>query len=157
MQQIKVYISAKLEHSRKLVGCAPDGFHSNARWIHMAEAGRTKLKPVSHWQQENFDDIEMAHVFVLYVEPQDVLCGSLVELGHAIRAGKKIWIAGNGHGVEVKPESQDNYITVPHAGVLPWGLYTQSIRMAMGLPEAFLAIKRHFRPETILGHDGEKS
>ena len=38
MQQIKVYISAKLEHAKLLAALNVDGFHINARWIEMADA-----------------------------------------------------------------------------------------------------------------------
>ncbi len=96
MQQIKVYISAKLEHAKLLATLNVDGFHINARWIEMADAGRKRMKPVSHWQAENFDDIIAAHVFILYVEPSDQLKGSIFEAGYAVAHGKKVWIAGNG-------------------------------------------------------------
>lgn len=154
MQQIKVYISAKLEHAAKLAALKVDGFHINARWIEMADAGRKRLKPVTHWQQENFDDIETAHFFLLYVEPSDDLKGSLFEIGYAVGIGKKCWIAGDGHGVEVTPEGAANSITVPHKGVLPWGHYRQRIRMAPTIQAAFIDIRRYVRPDTIKEIDG---
>jgi hypothetical protein len=99
--EIKIYIAAKVEHAAKLAALSKDGFHFNARWIHMAALGAESMKPVTHWQQENFDDIEAAHFVIFYVEPGDKLKGALMEIGYAIRAGKHVWIVGDGHGVEI--------------------------------------------------------
>jgi hypothetical protein len=139
--EIKVYIAAKLEHAPKLAAIRQDGIHINARWIDMAEAARQRLKPVSHWQQENFDDIEAAHFFILYLEPGDKLKGALFELGYAVCAGKKCWIAGDGHGVEVPildgAAESDMQMRLPHRDILPWCHYRQSIRVVLNLNQAF--------------------
>lgn len=149
--EIKIYIASKVEHAAKLASFSKDGFHINARWIHMAVAGAANMKPVTHWQQENFDDIEAAHFVIFYVEPGDKLKGALVELGYAIRAGKQIWIAGDGHGVEIPiytgaPDSEEG-LRVPHRDVLPWGKYAQSIHMAVSLNVAMDQIKLFAFPD----------
>lgn len=164
MQQIKVYISAKLEHAAKLAALQVDGFHINARWIEMADLGRKRMKPVTHWQQENFDDIGAAHFFILYAEPSDQLKGSLFEIGYAVGIGKRCWVAGNGVKgapgdawaglVDVTPEGAANSIQVPHKDVLPWGHYRQAIRMAPTLEMAFSQIRQIVRPDRIKNVDG---
>lgn len=148
--EIKVYISAKLEHAAKLRDLKVDGFHINSRWIWMADMGRSNQKPVTHWQQENFDDIEAAHYFIMYVEPGDHLKGSIFEIGYAVRADKKCWIAGDGHGVDVPikdaggmfpaEENGPDTIRLPHRGSVPWGFYAQQIRVVLSLDEAFKQI-----------------
>lgn len=154
MQQIKVYISGKLEHAARLAALQPDGIHINSRWIEMAEGARKRMKPVTHWQQENFDDIASAHFFIMYVEPSDQLKGSLFEIGYAVGIGKKCWIAGNGQLVDVVPEGAANSIQLPHKGIIPWGQYRQRIRMASTIDQAFKEIRALVRPAMITGMDG---
>lgn len=152
MQQIKVYISAKLEHAPKLAALKQDGFHINARWIDLAKVGRERMKPVTHWQQENFDDIAMAHFVIMYLEPGDKLKGSLFEIGYAIGIGKKVWIAGDGHGVEMAlpvQDGEDVTIRLPHRDIEPWARYRQSIRVVPSLDEAFTSIRRLVRPDVL--------
>lgn len=159
--EIKVYISAKLEHAGRLAHLQPDGFHINARWIEMADSGRKRLKPVTHWQQENYDDIVAAHFFVLFCLPSDHLKGSLEETGFAIGNGKRVWIAGNATGkddenwgVLVKPEGAEHEIRVPHKDVLPWGLDTQRIRMVSCLDQAFQEMRKIALQERVLDASG---
>lgn len=146
MQQIKVYIASKVEHAAKLKSLREDGFHINARWIDTAVLTQNALKPVTHWQQENFDDICASHYVVFYVEPGDKLKGALVELGYAIAWGKKIWIAGDGHEAEV-----------PHKDILPWGRYRQNIRIVSSLAEAFKQMRTLTRTEKLIELDGSKT
>lgn len=152
MQQIKVYTSAKLEWATKLKAVNQDGFHFNARWLDTADAGRQRLKPASHWQQENFDDICAAHFFLLYIEPGDHLKGALVEIGYALGIGKKCWIAGDGHGVDVQTES--GMIRMPHKDILPWGLYRQRIRIVPSLGIALSQMRSLVRQDVITEMDG---
>lgn len=139
--ETKVYISAKLEHSQKLLSLKKDGFHFNARWPFMAASAQQRMVPVTHWQQENYDDIETADYFILYVEPGDHLKGSLQEYGYALRAGKYIWIAGDGHGVDYTPPDQEVTLRVPHKDVMPFGLFRQQTRIVLSLDQAFKEIK----------------
>jgi hypothetical protein len=158
MQQIKVYISAKVEHAPMLAQLHPDGIHINSRWIEMADAGRKRNKPVSHWQQENFDDIRMAHFFILYSEPADYLKGSIGETFYAIAAGKKCWLAGNalspqdeGWGLIYKPDGAPGAeLRVPNKGLMPWGLYRPSIRIVSCLERAFTEIRAYANQDRIL-------
>lgn len=154
MQQIKVYTSAKIDHAVKLKAADQDGFHFNARWLDTAEAGRQRLKPVTHWQQENFDDIVAAHFFLLYVEPGDHLKGSLVELGYAIGRGKMCWIAGDGNGVDVLTEAEVGFQRFPHRDILPWGLYRQAVRIVPSLPHALSQMRGLVRPSALKNIDG---
>lgn len=159
--EIKIYIAAKVEHAAKLAAYRKDGFHVNARWAFMADAGREQMKPVTHWQQENFDDIEAAHFFILYLEPGDKLKGALVELGWALRAGKQVWIAGDGHGVDVRvddmaePGPDGNMVRMPHKDILPWGKYAQQIHIALSLDVALAQIKQFAFPSKTLNHEGQ--
>lgn len=155
MHQIKVYIASKVEHAPKLAKIAVDGVHVNSRWIDLAAIGQSRMKPVSHWQQENFDDIASAHAFVFYVEPGDNLKGALVELGYAIGIERSVWIAGDGHGVDVKVSGFDEPLRLPHRDVVPWGMYRQRIKIVASLDAAFSSIKATFRPERIIDRDGK--
>jgi len=146
MEQIKVYIASKREHAAKLAAICMDGIHINSRWIDTVDIGRARSKPVTHWQQENFDDIAAAHFVVFYIEPSDDVKGALFEVGYAVGIGKRVWIAGDGHGVEV--EVAGATLDLPHkTALLPWGLYRQAIRISPSLEEALRAIKRLVRPE----------
>lgn len=162
MQQIKTYISAKLGHASMLAALQPDGFHINARWIEMADAGRKRMKPISHWQQENFDDIVAAHVFILYVEPSDQLKGSIFEAGYAVAHGKKIWIVGNGDkagegwGVDCPIEGSEKMIRLPHKDIPSWGLYRPAIKCIPSLSGAFLNIKTLVNQDRILNAKGDE-
>ena len=102
---------------------------------------------------ENFDDIAASHFFVQYLEPGDELEGQLWETGSAAGLGKKIWIAGDGHGVEVEID-KGVFKRLPHRGILPWALYRQQVRVVLSLENAFEAIKREAIPRTILRADG---
>lgn len=154
MQQIKVYTSSKLEHAAKLKAADQDGFHFNARWLDTADAGRQRLKPVTHWQQENFDDIVAAHFFLLYVEPGDHLKGSLVEMGYAIARGKKCWIAGDGNGANFITEGNAGVLRLPHKDILPWGSYRQAVRIVPSLAHALGQMREFVRPSTLKNNDG---
>lgn len=142
--EVKVSISSKLEHAAKLAAIIEDGFHINSRWIRLEAAKATdRLRPVTHYMQENFDDIEMADYHTLYIEPGDHLKGALIETGVALRAGKYVWIAGDGHGVEVpipgaEPvDGQPAMMRIPHKDILPWGYYRKQIRIVISLKQAF--------------------
>ena len=155
MQQIKVYIASKRRHAAKLAAIDVPGIHVNSRWIDLAllEAGRKRKKPVTQWQQENFDDIASAHFIVLYLEPGDELEGALWETGYAAGLGKKIWIAGDGHGVDVEID-EGVFKCLPHRGVLPWGLFRQQVRIVLSLETAFEAIRCEAIPRTLIKNDG---
>lgn len=158
MSPIKIYIAAKRRHAEKLSKLDVDGIHVNSRWIELAlvEAGRRRSKPVTEWQQENFDDIALSHFVILYLEPGDELEGALWEAGYAAGLGKKIWVAGDGHGVEVEPPGAPpgTLLRLPHRGILPWALYRQQVRVVLSLEAAFEAIKREAIPRTVLKADG---
>jgi hypothetical protein len=139
-QEIKVSISSKLGHALKLAAIKEDGFHINSRWIRLEAARATdRLRPVTHWLDENFDDIEMAYYHILYVEPGDHLKTALIEVGVALRANKFVWIAGDGHGLEVPLPGGNpgDTITLPHRDVLPWGKFAKQIRLVSSLANAF--------------------
>lgn len=155
MQQIKVYIAAKRRHAEKLSALDYAGIHVNSRWIDLAlvERDRKRKKPVTQWQQENFDDISSAHFFGLYLEPGDELEGALWEAGYAAGIGKKIWVIGDGHGVEVEIDP-GVFKRLPHRGILPWALYRQQVRIVLSLEAAFESIKHEAIPQTFIRSDG---
>lgn len=153
-REIKIAIAAKVEHAPKLAAIHKDGFHITSRWIWMAASGQESMKPVTHWQQENFDDIEMADFVILYLEPGDKLKGALIEIGYAVRAGKHVWIAGDGNGVEIPwradqvamVDNPDGPRRLPHRDIEPWSGYRQAFHIAKSLDAALDQIARFASP-----------
>jgi len=153
--EIKVYITSKLRHAEKLSQLRLDGIHINSRWIDTVRMPNARKKPVTHWQQENFDDIAASHFVILYLEAGDELEGQLWEAGYACGLGRKIWVAGDGHGVEVDiPDQPGATMRLPHRGILPWALYRPQVRVVLSLETAFTMIKREALPRTTLKADG---
>lgn len=154
---IKIAVAAKWRHAPKIAEAfaKAEGFHLNSRWVEraIADPERKRPKPVPHWEAENFDDIATGHAFVLYLEPGDELEGAVWEAGHASGIGKKIWIAGDGYGVEVEVEP-GVMVRLPHRGIIPWGLYRQQVRIVSSLEAAFTAIQRETIPSTFIRTDG---
>lgn len=146
LEQIKIYVTAKREHGEKILDEFPDGFHCNARWIYMLQSGE---RPVTHWLRENFDDAIASHFVILYVEPGDNLRTSLVEIGHALAYGKKVFIAGDRDFDELKG--------MPHKNLLPWASYTAQIKVTGSLAQTFEFIRKFARPERVKNHDGSAS
>ena len=144
MEQIKVYVTAKREHGEKILAAFPDGFHCNARWIYMLGSGE---RPVTHWLRENFDDAIASHFVVLYVEAGDNLRTSLIEVGHAIAHGKKVFIAGDRNFEELKG--------MPHKNLIPWASYTSHVKISGSLEQTFSYIKRIAFPKSFTGNDGK--
>ena len=164
--EIKVSIAAKMEHAPKLAALKLDGFHLSSRWIHMAEAARQRMVPVTHWQQENFDDIAMAHFHILYIEAGDDLKGAAWETGWACGRGKRIWIAGEGAGVSMPiypgavaadtggDGEEVPSIRLPNRKVVPWGLYRQQVRIVLTLEQAFKEINSVINSAWLIDSNG---
>ena len=146
MQQIKIYATSKREHGEKILAAVPDGFHCNARWIYMLGSGQ---RPVTHWLQENFDDAIASHFVLLYVERDDNLKTSILELGHAIAHNKKIFIAGERDFEEMHG--------LPHKDLEPWVGFTSHVKVTGSLAQTFAFIKRLAFPQNIVGNDGSKN
>lgn len=130
MRQIKVYITSKREHAKFLSKIEIDGIHIISRWLWTA--GRGDI-PVTHWLTENFVDMANADYVVLYVEKDDDLNASLLELGAAMYLGKKILIAGE------RDFDQDG--GVPHKSVRKWS-GMQGVRITGTLEATLLFIKK---------------
>lgn len=145
LEQIKIYVTAKREHAEKIKAAIPDGFHCNARWIYMLGSGE---RPVTHWLMENFDDAIAAHFVILYVEAGDNLRTSLVEVGHALAHGKKIFIAGERDFEELRG--------FPHKNLIPWANYTRQIKLTGSLEQTFKFI-RSLNPRRNINNDGSES
>lgn len=168
-REIKIAIAAKVEHAAKLAAISKDGFHITSRWIWMAASGQENMKPVTHWQQENFDDIEAADFVILYLEPGDKLKGALIEIGYAVRAGKQVWIAGDGHGVEIPWRADQDAMThhadgqavegrrLPHRDIEPWAGYAQAFHVAKSLDAALDQIARYAMPSYFKRTDGSST
>lgn len=149
--EIMVYIAAKIEHAAELAALRVDGIHINSRWIHMAVEARKRLTPVTHYQAENFIDIEAANYFIQYCKPADDLKGGIFETGYAVRAGKYCWMAGNGQdGVDYAPPdaTEGTVLRIPNKRIMPWGLYRQQIRIVMDIKQAFAEILKMHGPST---------
>lgn len=143
LEQIKVYVTAKREHGEKILAAFPDGFHCNARWIYMLGTGE---RPVTHWLMENFDDAIASHYVIFYVEAGDNLRTSLVEIGHALAHGKKIFIAGD--------RDFDELHGFPHKNLIPWANYGRQIKITGSLKQTFAFIKG-LNKGKVMGHDGQ--
>lgn len=138
LHQIKIYVASKLRHAdkiKKLVLVA-DGFHLCSRWIDTGNLAMNSSKPVSHWQEENFDDIKSADYVLLYGEEGEHLKGALVEIGYALAYGKRVWVvcqAGRG--------GEDD-VLFSHPDYEPWSHYSQLVRRAPSFEQAFDEIKQ---------------
>lgn len=132
MRQIKVYITAKREHAEKITKAIPDGFHCNSRWPYMLHTGE---RPVTHWLRENFDDAVASDFVIFYVEPGDNLKTSLIEVGHALAWGKRIFIAS-----DRQLNESDECLLVPHKGLDPWMAFDE-VKFTGNLKQTFAYIK----------------
>lgn len=156
MKPIKVAVSAKVEHAPKLAAIQIEGIHISSRWVHIAAKQQSRQTPVEHWQQENFDDIVMADAMMFYLEPGDKLKGALGEAFYAAAYGKKVWIAGDGHGVEFQPAPDAPLIRLPHRDIWPWCAFTQAFRVVLSKEQAFAEMKRVLQPGRILDSEGKE-
>lgn len=144
MEMIKVYIASKVRHADMLLALRgavdSDGIHFNARWVETCNLAVSSTKPVSHWQRENFDDIERAHAVFCYAEAGEHLKGGLVEVGVAIRAGKPIFIIGQ----TVLTDGVKK--TLYHPDYEPWSRFNpEQIKRAKDFGEGCRMVKQLFK------------
>lgn len=142
MRQLKVFIASKVRHAEMLRGLRTtinsDGIHFNARWLETVNLPYNSTKPVSHWQQENLDDINSADAVFVYAERGEHLKGALFELGYAYAYGKPIYLVGQ----TVTP-GVDGTKTEFHADFEPWSrVNPQQIFRANDFQEAVDALKQ---------------
>lgn len=99
---IRVYTTAKVIHAQMLAECRAkyDGIYFTARWPLVANVSSEKVRPVMYWLNDNVDDIERSEYVILYAEKHDELKTSLIEIGHAMRAGKKVVTVGENKAFE---------------------------------------------------------
>lgn len=125
-RQIKVYTASKIRHAATLLGlrATHDGFHLNARWLDTGNLASNSAKPVSHWLEENFDDIRAADYVLVYAEAGEHLKTALVEVGFALAYGKPVYVVGKTDGaVSENPEA----MLGGHPDFAPWCMYSQLI------------------------------
>lgn len=141
MHQIKIYVASKKRHATMLQNLRLrfDGIHFNARWIETASLAINATKPVSHWQQENFDDIEAADVMLVYAERGEHLRNALLEVGYAIRAGKLVYCIGQ----QVEDTGEGEKGTIYHQDYDDWSAFRQRVRRVPSFDQAILEIKRN--------------
>lgn len=150
MTTLKIYIASKVRHAELLrglrTGIDSDGIHFNARWVETCGLAFNATKPVSHWQQENFDDIEAADAVFGYAEEGEHLKGGLVEIGWALRAGKPIFIIGQ----TITPTG-DSTKTAYHPDFDPWSRFDNfKIRRAPDFQTGVKMVRQLFKsPEHI--------
>lgn len=72
-----------------------DGVHFVARWLDTANLASNAAKPVAHWQQENYIDIQASSAVCVYAEKGERLTNALQEVGYAIACGKSIYCIGS--------------------------------------------------------------
>ncbi len=147
-----VYVTAKRGHAEMLEKLTYDGIHFNARWMFQRYRGD---RPVNHWLKENFADAVSAHYVVLYVEPGDMLCTSLLEVGHALAFGKPILIAGDRNKAnELMEEFSEAWVkNLPNKGVDPWCAY-HLVKITGTMDQTIEFIKNEQRTKK-LTHEGK--
>lgn len=151
---IKIYTASKVRHADMLRNLRTtidtNGIHFNARWVETCNLAFNSTKPVSHWQRENFDDIERADAVFGYAEVGEHLKGGLVEIGFAIRAGKPIYLIGQ----SVKPDLSKGQetTTVYHPDYDPWCRFNPAqIKTAKTFQEGIIMVRQMFRePENLI-------
>ncbi len=147
MEMIKVYIASKIRHAEMLRALRhhvdADGIHFNGRWVETCNLTFNSTKPVSHWQRENFDDIERAHVVFCYAETGEHLKGGLVEIGVAIRAGKPVYLIGQ---TVPAADNEAGTKTIYHADYEPWSRCNpEQIKRARDFGEGMRMVKQLFK------------
>ncbi len=91
---IRVYITAKIIHAQMLTESRVkyDGIYFTAKWNIVANLSSEKVRPVTYWLNDNFDDIARSDFVIIYAEPHDVLKTSLVEVGYAMAHNKPVYV-----------------------------------------------------------------
>lgn len=97
---IGCYVTAKRLHANRILDLreAWPKIHFTAHWPIVRDLPREHNRPAREWIINNVDDIIRAATVVCFAEPEDVLCGSLFELGIAWAHGKQIWLVGDNPG-----------------------------------------------------------
>lgn len=93
-----VYIASKTRHAEKikaLEGAFPRVYFT-ARWPRLCHMSSEAVRPVTHWQNDNFSDIARSEVILVYAEDGDELYGALIEVGYAFPfPDKLIYVVGS--------------------------------------------------------------
>jgi hypothetical protein len=144
MRQIRVYITSKREHAEKLRALKMDGIHINARWLWMGERGDM---PVTHWLNENFIDAINSDYVILYVERDDDLNTSLIEVGHALSYRKPILIAG-------ERQFTDEELGLPHKACKKW-IGFDGVKATGSLEQTLMFIKREVMQREVVTKAGK--
>jgi len=112
--QIRVYTTAKRRHAELLRGLRHkyDGIYFTARWPVTVNLSTESVRPVTHWLNDNCDDIIRSSFVVIYAEPDDDLKTSLVEIGIAMAHDKRIYVVGVNPGFDPW-DKMENCVRVP--------------------------------------------
>jgi hypothetical protein len=97
---VRTYITSKRIHAAKLLALRDDHplLYFTARWPVVRDISFEQARPAQLWFQDNVDDALRSEAFVCHAEKDDLLSGSLVELGIAWHAGLPIWLSGENEG-----------------------------------------------------------
>lgn len=97
---VPVYITAKRIHAPMLLDLRKDhpNIYFTARWPVVRDISSEQLRPARLWFQDNVADMTRAEAVIHYAEKDDLLSGSLVELGVAWAHGKDIYLCGENAG-----------------------------------------------------------
>lgn len=129
MRQIKIYIASKLRHAALIKSFCRDGFHFNARWLDTGNLAINSAKPVTHWLEENFDDIRSCDCLIVYAEEGEHLRTAIGEAFFAIAHGKPVFVIGE------------------HEDYAPWCYYSPQVRRATSFRAALDGIELETRPK----------
>ncbi len=127
MRQIKIYVASKLRHADAIKAFRQDGFHFCGRWLDTGNLAANAAKPVTHWLEENFDDIRSCDYLLVYGEAGEHLKTAIGEAFYAIAHGKPVFVLGE------------------HADYAPWCFYSPQIRRAKDFQSALDTINLESR------------
>ncbi len=129
MRQIKIYVASKLRHAARIKEARSDGFHFNARWLDTGNLAANAAKPVTHWLEENFDDIRGCDYLIVYAEAGEHLKTAIGEAFYAIAHGKPVFVLGE------------------HADYVPWCFLSPQVRRATDFEAALNIIRSECWPK----------
>lgn len=95
-RHVKLAIASKLRHAEMFRDLRKQWLqlHLTSRWIVTGNLASESTRPVTHWLQDNFDDIVRSEALLVYVEPEEHLRVALLEVGYALAHHKPVFLVG---------------------------------------------------------------
>lgn len=94
---VTCYVTSKRIHSGLILDLRDKWpkIHFTAHWPIVRNISTEHNRPAREWIVNNVDDIIRSQTVLCYAEKDDILCGSIFELGIAWAHGKQIWLVGD--------------------------------------------------------------